>query len=141
MLRRFLFTFLAVCCVFAALSSHAAERDLTAEVRDAERAFARTMADRDHAARPPRVLNLAGAEVLSVRRLAEELGRLLDRPVTFHGSEAADAFLSNAQVSHQLFGPATVPVAQMLAWNADWTRRGLALLGKPTKFQVRDGRF
>ena len=50
MIRRFLFTFLAVCCVFAALSSRAAERDLTAEVRDAERAFAKTMADRDHAA-------------------------------------------------------------------------------------------
>ncbi|HET9250579.1 MAG TPA: nuclear transport factor 2 family protein [Candidatus Eisenbacteria bacterium] len=40
----------ALCCALAASGSIAADRDLTAEVRDAERAFAKTMADRDHAA-------------------------------------------------------------------------------------------
>jgi nucleoside-diphosphate-sugar epimerase len=94
-----------------------------------------------HAARPPRVLNIAGPETLSVRRLAEELGRLLDKPVRMQGQEAADAFLSNAQASHRLFGYPRVSVRQMLEWVADWTRRDMPLLGKPTKFQVRDGKF
>lgn len=91
--------------------------------------------------RPPCVLNIAGPELLSVRCLAEELGRLLKKPVRFRGEEARDAFLSNAQKSHRLFGYPRISVQQMLTWSADWTRRGMPLLGKPTKFQVRDGKF
>ena len=50
MTRHWSLLFAAFGCVLAASFSHAADRDLTAEVRDAERAFAKTMADRDHAA-------------------------------------------------------------------------------------------
>lgn len=95
----------------------------------------------EQASLSPTVLNLAGPETLSVRRLAVELGRLLDKPVKLTGQEASDAFLSNAQKSHRLFGYPRVSVQQMLEWIADWTRREMPLLGKPTKFQVRDGRF
>lgn len=95
----------------------------------------------DHLECPPRVLNLAGPETLSVRRLAEELGRFLEKPVRLRGQEGEDAFLSNAQASYRLFGYPRVPVPQALAWVADWTRRGMPLLGRPTKFQVRDGKF
>jgi hypothetical protein len=34
-----------------------------------------------------------------------------------------------------------VPVGQLLVWIADWLRRGEATLGKPTHFEVRDGKF
>jgi nucleoside-diphosphate-sugar epimerase len=95
----------------------------------------------EHAACLPLVLNLAGPELLSIRRLAEELGRLLETPVAFTGQEARDAFLSNARRSHELFGVPRVGVSQMLAWVADWVRRGGANLGKPTHFEVRDGKF
>src|SRR5262249_55269850 len=37
----------------------------------------------DHVASPPRVLNLAGPELLSIRRIAEQFGALLGKPVTF----------------------------------------------------------
>ncbi len=92
-------------------------------------------------ASPPQVINLAGPELLSVRRLAEQFGRLLDRPVTFEGSESADAFLSNGQRGHQWFGYPRVPVGQMVKWIADWVRRGGENLGKPTHFEVRDGNY
>lgn len=95
----------------------------------------------NHLECPPRIMNLAGPEILSVRRLAEELGRLLDKPVKLRGQEAGDAFLSNAQPSHHFFGYPRVPARQVLEWAADWTRRGMPLLGRPTKFQVRDGKF
>jgi nucleoside-diphosphate-sugar epimerase len=95
----------------------------------------------DHLATPPCVLNLAGPETLSVRRVAEQFGRLLGKPVTFHGSEGADALLSNAQRSHQLFGYPRVGAAQLIEWIADWIRRGGASLGKPTHFEVRDGKY
>ncbi|MFO0970525.1 MAG: NAD-dependent epimerase/dehydratase family protein [Gemmataceae bacterium] len=104
-------------------------------------ANAMALASFAHVARPPRVLNIAGPEVLSVRRLAERLGALLDKSVAIGGQEADDAFLSDAGQSQRLFGYPTVSVEQMLEWVADWTRRDMPLLGKPTKFQVRDGKF
>jgi nucleoside-diphosphate-sugar epimerase len=95
----------------------------------------------DHVSSPPFVLNLAGPELLSVRRMSEQLGRLLDRPVTFTGSEAADALLNNGQLGHRLYGYPRVSAQQMLVWIADWVSRGGASLGKPTHFEVRDGKF
>jgi nucleoside-diphosphate-sugar epimerase len=94
-----------------------------------------------HVAVPPCVLNLAGPETLSVRRLAEQFGELLERPLQLTGSESPDALLSNAQRSHRLFGYPRVSVGRMIEWIADWVRRGGASLGKPTHFEVRDGRF
>jgi len=94
-----------------------------------------------HLASPPMVVNLAGPELLSVRRLAEQFGALLGRPVTFRGSEAPGAILSNGQLGHRLFGYPRVGVQQMVEWIADWVQRGGASLGKPTHFEVRDGNY
>ncbi len=95
----------------------------------------------DHVSTPPFVVNLAGPELLSVRRVSEEFGRLLNQPVTFRGSESADALLSNGQLGHRLFGYPRVSAQQMICWSADWVARGGVSLGKPTHFEVRDGRF
>jgi nucleoside-diphosphate-sugar epimerase len=92
-------------------------------------------------ASPPRVLNVAGPELLSVRRLAEDFGRLLGKPVTFRGTESPDALLSNAQPMHQLFGYPRVGARQLVEWTADWVRNGGEDLGRPTHFEVRDGNF
>ncbi len=95
----------------------------------------------DLAGSPPTVLNLAGPELVSVRRAAELFGRLLDRPVQFAGSESDEALLSNSQRAVRLFGYPRVGLLQMVEWIADWVRRGGANLGKPTHFEVRDGKF
>jgi nucleoside-diphosphate-sugar epimerase len=95
----------------------------------------------DHVATPPTVLNLAGPEMLSVHDIAEEFGRLLGRRVIVTGVEAVDAYLSNAQRSHALFGPPRVSAYQMMDWIAAWVRAGRVSFGKPTHFEVRDGRF
>ena len=50
MARLFALSFAVFCCMFVSHPTRAADRDLVAEVRDAERAFAKTMADRDHRA-------------------------------------------------------------------------------------------
>ena len=47
---------------------------------------------------------------------------LFGRPVTFQGTESSDAFLSNGQLGHRLFGYPRVGVSQMVAWIADWVR-------------------
>ncbi|MGC9328159.1 MAG: NAD-dependent epimerase/dehydratase family protein, partial [Candidatus Hinthialibacter sp.] len=45
---------------------------------------------------PPKILNITGSEVLSVRRLAEEFGKRLGREPLFDGAEEPNALLSNA---------------------------------------------
>jgi nucleoside-diphosphate-sugar epimerase len=94
-----------------------------------------------HLAVPPLVLNIAGPELLSVRQVAEGFARRFRKPARFSGVESADALLSNAQASHSLFGPPRVSAEQLIAWIADWTARGGPTLGRPTHFEVRDGRF
>jgi nucleoside-diphosphate-sugar epimerase len=90
---------------------------------------------------PALVLNLTGPEILGIRWLAEQFGRKFGTAARFEGQEASSALLSNAARSVELFGPTTVNLEQMIAWTADWLDRGGRLLGKPTGFEVRDGRF
>ena len=94
-----------------------------------------------HASSPASIFNLAGPEQLSVRRLAEQLGKRLGKEPIFEGEEAAHALLSNGQKAHHAFGYPTVAVKQVLEWTADWIQSGGTTLGKPTKFEVRDGKF
>lgn len=91
---------------------------------------------------PPQVFNVAGSEVLQVRWIAERLAALLevDGPVIV-GAEADTALLSDNSEMVRCFGAPGMSTEQLLAWTAAWLRAGGALLGKPTKFQVRDGRF
>ncbi|MHC4406026.1 MAG: NAD-dependent epimerase/dehydratase family protein [Planctomycetota bacterium] len=95
----------------------------------------------DQVAIPSAVINAAGPEALSVREIAERLGKLLDKPVEFTGTESPDALLSDGRLGYELLGRPQVTVDQMIRWVADWQRRGGPILGKPTKFQVRDGNF
>jgi len=94
-----------------------------------------------HAGVPPFVLNVTGLETVSVRAAALELAGHLGRTVTFTGTEAPTALLSNAARCHELFGAPDVTVAELTEQIADWVRAGRPLHDKPTKFQSRDGRF
>jgi nucleoside-diphosphate-sugar epimerase len=95
----------------------------------------------DQVSVPPLVLNVTGPELLSVRRIAEEFGRLFQKSVNFDGEEKPEALLSNAQGCHRLFGYPRVSAGQMVRWIADWVRRGGVTWNKPTHFEVRDGKF
>jgi nucleoside-diphosphate-sugar epimerase len=92
-------------------------------------------------ASPAFTFNLAGPEILSVRRACEELGRRIGREPQFVGEESNDALLSNGQKGHELFGYPTVPIRRLLGWIADWTVAGGRSLGKPTHFETRDGSY
>ena len=94
-----------------------------------------------HTSIPPLIVNLAGAEELSVRVVSTELARLMGTTVTFTGTELEDALLSDATRGHELLGRPRVDVGRVLAWTADWVQRGGESLGKPTHFESRAGRF
>jgi nucleoside-diphosphate-sugar epimerase len=95
-----------------------------------------------HASAPEAfVVNVAGRETLRVADLARALAERMERPVSFTGDEAPDALLSDASRMGGLLGDPLLDVDTLLDWVAEWVRRGGTLLGKPTKFERRDGRF
>ncbi len=87
------------------------------------------------------IVNVTGPETVSVRWLATRFGEIFGRAPVFDGAEAPEALLSNAARAFGLFGYPAVPLARMVDWVADWVAHGGRALGKPTKFEVRDGRF
>jgi nucleoside-diphosphate-sugar epimerase len=93
------------------------------------------------AASPPRVLNLTGPNILSVRAVASQMARLLERTPAFTGCESETALLSNPAKAVALFGPPPTLDETMLRWTAHWVKSGGPSLHKPTHFEVRDGQF
>jgi len=104
-------------------------------------ANAMTLRAFDHCGVPPRVLNMTGPEVLSVRRVCERFGELFGVAPQFTGTEADTALISNAAAGIAALGPLCVPTDRLIEWVADWVKRGGRLLGKPTHFEARDGKF
>jgi len=104
-------------------------------------ANAQALASLDRVSSPPFVVNVAGPELLSVRRVAGEFGRLFGRSVNFEGTESDDAFLSDGRLGHRLTGHPRVGAEQMIRWIADWVSRGGEIWDRPTHFEVRDGKF
>ena len=90
---------------------------------------------------PPKILNVTGRECLSVRWLAAQFGRLLERTPIITGKEADLAWLNNAAQSFDLLGDVTVSLEQMMTSTADWVKNGGVSLGKPTHFESHDGKF
>ena len=93
------------------------------------------------ASSPASVLNVAGPEILSVRSLAERIALLAGITARFTGSEQPTALLSDSSRCLDLFGPPKASLEWMLSRVVDWLRRGERTLDKPTKYQVRDGKF
>ena len=94
-----------------------------------------------HCQSPPMLLNLTGPEIVSIRWLSTRFGEILGKAPTFEGVEADTALLSNAARCHQFFGYPRISLEQMAQWAAHWVEIGGMSLGKPTKFEVRDGKF
>jgi len=92
-------------------------------------------------ASPAKIINLTGAEILSVREIAEHLGALMGIAPIFEGQESETALLGDATEIIQLFGPPRVPPSTIIEWVAWWVMHGGATLHKPTKYDSRTGKF
>jgi nucleoside-diphosphate-sugar epimerase len=90
---------------------------------------------------PPRVLNVTGTGTLRVRSIAARFGELFGITPRFAGQEGGTALLSDSSLCCRLLGPPSVNADQLIQWQAEWIRKGLPTLDKPTHFEVRDGAF
>ena len=94
-----------------------------------------------YAESPPFVLNLTGPETVSVRWTAQRFGAHFGVEPELRGAESPTALLNNAALCMRLFGYPSVSVHEMIEWIAGWIGMGGRSLGKPTKFELRDGKF
>jgi nucleoside-diphosphate-sugar epimerase len=90
---------------------------------------------------PPAVLNVTGSETVPIRRLAEQIGDTLGKKPKFVSQEASSALLSNASYCHNTFGPPQATLEQMVSMITKWVVAGKKTLNKPTKYEIRNGKF
>ncbi|MBA63495.1 MAG: epimerase [Planctomycetaceae bacterium] len=90
---------------------------------------------------PARTINMTGPDVISVRHTAERIAELTGKDVAFDGTELETALLSRAAHNYPEFGAPHLTLETMIRWSVQWLQQGGELLGKPTKFQVTDGKF
>jgi len=94
-----------------------------------------------HCDTPTSPINVSGHEILAVRDLAREFGKLFGREPVFVGQEGPTAWLTDTSQATKLFGLPLVDTPRLVKWTADWVVRAMPSLGKPTKYEVRDGRY
>lgn len=90
---------------------------------------------------PPRVLNVTGGEIVSVREAAEFFAQQFQREAVFSGQASGSALLNNASLCRQLLGEPEMKLEELMTLVAHWVEIGGKSLNKPTKFEVADGKF
>ncbi len=105
--------------------------------RDANEAVLRLL---PYADSPEVIFNLSGP-CFGVRQVAIEMGKYLGENPKFLGNEGETALLTNSSKLNQLLGPPVTPLAQVIEWTAGWIKQRSRTLGKPTKFEVVDGKY
>ena len=90
---------------------------------------------------PPEILNISGPETISLTHIAEEFGRIFNKEVRCEGIPGNKAYLNNAAKAFKLFGYPKTSLNQMIQWQAEWIMKGGKSLGKPTHFEVNNGKF
>ncbi|MBD3375157.1 epimerase [candidate division KSB1 bacterium] len=90
---------------------------------------------------PATPVNITGPDILSVRELACEFARRMNKTPVFTGKEAPTALLNNASLALQQFGPPKIDLERLLDWTSDWLQKNKPLLDKPTHFETRNGNF
>jgi hypothetical protein len=90
---------------------------------------------------PPAILNISGPEIISLAHIAGEFSRLFNKKVTYTGIPGNKAYLNNAANAFRLFGYPEVSLNKMIQWQAAWIMKGGKGLGKPTHFEVNNGKF
>jgi nucleoside-diphosphate-sugar epimerase len=95
----------------------------------------------EQCARPAKVLNITGPDILSVRDVATEFGKIFGMKPKLVNKEAKTALLNNSSLAFSIFGSPKVSINQIILWTAAWIKEEKRLLGKPTHFEVRDGKY
>lgn len=90
---------------------------------------------------PPVVLNVTGPDTVPIPQLAELIGKELNKEPRFVSQEAQTALLSNASYCFNVFGYPKTTLEEMVSVIVKWVALGKKVLNKPTKYNIRNGKF
>ncbi|NIP22811.1 MAG: NAD-dependent epimerase/dehydratase family protein [Phycisphaerae bacterium] len=90
---------------------------------------------------PPAILNVTGSDTVPIRQLAKQIGKELGQEPKFVSQEAQTALLSNASYCFSEYGYPTTTLEEMISVIVKWVTSGKKVLNKPTKYDIRDGKF
>ncbi|MGV3711059.1 MAG: NAD-dependent epimerase/dehydratase family protein, partial [Gemmatimonas sp.] len=88
-------------------------------------------------------LNVSGP-IVTVRAIAERLAAALGTTANFDEREnvsTSDALLANTLRVEELLPYESLSLDTLCEWAAEWVRMGNHTLAKPTRFDVRDGKY
>ena len=94
-----------------------------------------------HCSVTSKIINVTGPEIIPVRWIAKEFGKLFGQSPEFLNQEQDTALLSNAAESFRLFGYPKVPLKKMMELIVEWINEGGRVINKQTHFQERKGQF
>ncbi len=95
----------------------------------------------DLCSNPLEILNVTGPEIIPLSHIAEEFSRIFKKALKYTGTPGNIGYLNNAAKAFKRFGYPKVSLNQMIQWQADWIMKGGKSLGKPTHFEVNNGKF
>jgi nucleoside-diphosphate-sugar epimerase len=90
---------------------------------------------------PPAILNVTGPDTLPIRQLAKQIGKELGKEPKFVSQEAQTALLSNASYCFSVFDEPKTKLEEIVSMIVKWVTAGKKVLNKPTKYNIRDGKF
>ena len=85
-------------------------------------------------------MNVTGP-IVAVRDIAERVGAIAGVSPVFSGTPRDDALIANTDRLMERLPYTALPLDTLCAWAVRWIRGDGRLLNKPTKFEVRDGRY
>lgn len=90
---------------------------------------------------PAKLLNVTGPETISIRWVADEFGKMLNKTPRFINQESTHSLLNNSSQCHRMFGYPKVSLREMMEMTAEWVMHGGKTINKPTHFQTRSGKY
>jgi nucleoside-diphosphate-sugar epimerase len=92
------------------------------------------------ATQPALALNVTGP-IVTVREIADRCAVHAGMRAQFAGHEGDQSLIANVSRLHERLPYTPLPLDTLCAWAVAWIRADGRLLNKPTKFEVRDGKF
>ena len=91
---------------------------------------------------PCAILNATGPETISVEDAAYCMGEIMGRDVRFLKAHTGDMnYLNDASKMCSLYGKPRFSAYDLIAMQAEWIKNGGISIGKPTHYEVCNGRF
>lgn len=90
---------------------------------------------------PCAILNVTGPETATVEKAAKIMGEIMGKEVKFAGTPGDLNYLNDSGKMCALFGYPRMGLDEMIRLQAKWIADGGISIGKPTHFEVNNGKF